>query len=431
MRVDDLILISVDDHVVEPPDLFLGRLPKRFEDSAPRVIRNDDGTDAWLYDDKKIANLALNAVVGRPPAEYGIEPTSFDDLRPGCYDVHERVKDMSANGVLAGMNFPSFPRYCGQIFANSAATDPELALAVLQAYNDWHIEGWCGEYPDRLIPLCLPPIWDPELMAAEVRRVVRKGCHAITFSMNPYRLGLPSLHSDHWDPFWAACDESDVVVCMHIGSGSYEMVTSPDAPIDVKFACTAVSIYPTAADLVWSPIFQKFGNLKIALSEGGIGWVPYFLERIDYVHEHHGAWTGQQLRRKPSEVFLERIVTCFIDDAAGVANLASMNPEMVTWECDYPHSDSTWPTSPERLNKSLGALPDGDVKNISHLNVMRTFSFDPFATRDPDRCTVSALRSEVTGHDTSTLSRAKSKKRAERPTTVAEINEMRAAGNLL
>jgi predicted TIM-barrel fold metal-dependent hydrolase len=209
------------------------------------------------------------------------------------------------------------------------------------------------------------------------------------------------------------------------------MVTSPDAPIDVKFACTAVSIYPTAADLVWSPIFQKFGNLKVALSEGGIGWVPYFLERIDYVHEHHGAWTGQQLRRKPSEVFLERIVTCFIDDAAGVANLASMNPEMVTWECDYPHSDSTWPTSPERLNKSLGALPDGDVKNISHLNAMRTFSFDPFATRDPDRCTVSALRSEVTGHDTSTLSRAKSKKRAERPTTVAEINEMRAAGNLL
>jgi hypothetical protein len=211
MRTEDLILVSVDDHVVEPPDMFDGRVPAKYQDLAPKMIRKDDGTDVWIYDGNEIPNIGLNAVVGRPPDEYGIEPTSLEDMRPGCFDINERVRDMNANGVLGSMCFPSFPQFCGQLFARTE--DKDMALAMLRAYNDWHIDGWCGQAPGRFIPLSIPPIWDPELMAAEVRRVAAKGSHAVTFSENPSKLGWPSFHSDHWDPFWRACEEEGTVVC--------------------------------------------------------------------------------------------------------------------------------------------------------------------------------------------------------------------------
>jgi len=406
MNLEDLILVSVDDHVVEPADLFVGRMPKRFADDAPRVIHNDDGTDVWVYQGVTVPYLGLNAVAGRPPEEYHMEPSSYDEFRPGCYDVHERIKDMSANGVLGSLNFPSFPRFCGQLFTEAATEDRELALAVIQAYNDWHIEGWCGAYPDRFIPMAIMPLWDPELMATEIHRVADLGCHAVAFSMNPYRLGLPSLHSDHWDPFWRACEAREIVVCMHIGSGSFEVVTSPDAPFDVRITCSGINIYPTAADLVWSPIFRKFDGLKVALSEGGIGWIPYFLERADYTYKHHRGWTGQDLGDKlPSDVFKEHVIPCFIDDQFGAQHLEWMNPDMVTWECDYPHSDTTWPQSPETLAESIRGLSDDLVANITHRNAMRLFHFDPFAIRASERCTVGALRAEVAGHDISVVSR--------------------------
>src|SRR6187402_520220 len=119
MDIADMILVSVDDHVVEPPDLFDRHLPDRWHDVAPRVVQKDDGTDVWAYDGREIPNIGLNAVAGRPREEYGMEPTSFAEIREGCYDIHERVRDMDANGVIGSMCFPSFPNLCGQLFARS------------------------------------------------------------------------------------------------------------------------------------------------------------------------------------------------------------------------------------------------------------------------------------------------------------------------
>ena len=230
MNINDMVLVSVDDHVVEPPDLFEGRLPAKYADLAPQFVTRADGTNAWVYEGDEIPNVALNAVAGRPPEEYGMEPTSFAEIRAGCYDIDERVKDMDANGVLGSLCFPSFPQFCGQLFARTE--DKDVALAMVQAYNDWHIDEWCGTHPGRFIPCSLPAIWDPEVLAAEVRRTARKGAHAVTFSENPSKLGWPSFHTDHWDPFWQACGDEGVVVCLHIGSSSQLVITSPDAPID-------------------------------------------------------------------------------------------------------------------------------------------------------------------------------------------------------
>ena len=420
MNIDELILVSVDDHVVEPPDMFKGHVSAKYRDRAPKVVTKEDGTDAWVFEGQEATNVGLNAVAGRPPDEYGIEPTRFSEMRPGCFDIHERIRDMNANGVLASMNFPSYPQFCGQYFAR--AEDKDLAIGVLQAYNDWHIDEWCGTYPGRMIPLALPPIWDPLLMADEVRRVARKGCHAVTFSENPEKLGYPSMHNAHWDPFWQACSDEHTVVCLHIGSSSQVVVTSIEAPVDTLITLQPINIVQAAADVLWSPVLRKFPDLIIALSEGGIGWIPYFLERVDHVYRHHRAWTHQSFGDKlPSEVFLERIVTCFIDDAFGVRNRDRLNLEMITWECDYPHSDSSWPVSPETLGAYLGGVPDDEVAKITHENALRLFSSDPFAHVPRDQATVGALRARALDVDLGYRSSARLKKEGEALVSVLSL----------
>src|SRR5680860_1908518 len=134
MNIDEMIFVSVDDHVVEPPTMFEGRVPAKYADRAPRVEQTDDGDDVWVFEGSRIPNIGLNAVAGRPKDEYGVDPTAFDEMRPGCFDIHERVKDMSAGGVLACMCFPSFPSFSGRLFLG--CEDKDLALAMVQAYND-------------------------------------------------------------------------------------------------------------------------------------------------------------------------------------------------------------------------------------------------------------------------------------------------------
>jgi predicted TIM-barrel fold metal-dependent hydrolase len=399
MDTNDLILVSVDDHVVEPPEMWEGRLPAKYADAAPKLVTKPDGVDVWAFEGQELPNIGLNAVAGRPAAEYGIDPTSFADMRHGCWDIHDRIRDMDANGVLGSLCFPSMPGFCGQLW--SRVEDKDLARALLQGYNDWHIDGWCGAYPGRFIPLALPALWDPEEMAAEVRRTAAKGCHAVTFSENPEKLGYPSFHSDHWDPFWQACSDEGTVVCLHIGSSSQLVITSVEAPINVMITLQPMNIVQAAADLLWSRVLQKFPALRIAMSEGGIGWIPYFLERCDYVYKHHREWTGTDLGMLPSELFNERIITCFIDDAAGLEQRHHLNLDHITWECDYPHSDSTWPRSPEVLARTLTGIPADEVNKITHQNAMRLFSYDPFSHIPAAEATVAALRAKAGGVDVS------------------------------
>ncbi len=425
MGAEDLILISTDDHVVEPPGMFDKHLPARWRDRAPQLVRRPDGSDVWMFDGKPIINVALNAVVGRPPEEYGMEPTSFEQIRRGTWDVDARIGEMNANGVLASLCFPSFPGLCGATIA--ACQDRELALAVLRAYNDWHVDEWCGSHPGRFIPLGLLPLWDPQEMANEVRRLARKGCRAVSFTESPQTHGLPTFHSNHWDPFFTACNDEGTVVCIHIGSGAGMHFTSMDAPVDVMITTSPIAIVNCAADLLWSPILRRFPDIRIALSEGGIGWIPYFLERADYVHAHHHQWTHQDFGGKlPSEVWREHIISCFIDDSIGVQNRAAVGIDTITWECDYPHSDTSWPRSPERLWAQLEAADcsDEDIAKITHRNVMRFFSFDPFKHRSPERCTARALRAESPDVDLAVRSVRGSKPPTEdstRPVTSGDI----------
>jgi predicted TIM-barrel fold metal-dependent hydrolase len=398
---DDMILISVDDHTVEPPDMFKNHLPKKYADDAPRLVHNADGSDCWQFRDTVIPNVALNAVAGRPKEEYGLEPQGLDEIRPGCYNVDERIKDMNAGGILASICFPSFPGFAGRLFATE---DPEFSVALVQAYNDWHIDEWCGAYPARFIPMAIPVIWDAEECAKEVRRVAKKGVHALTFTENPAAMGYPSFHNEYWNPLWKALCDTNTVMNVHIGSSGRLAITAPDAPMDVMITLQPMNIVQAAADLLWSRPIKEYPDLKVALSEGGTGWIPYFLERADRTYEMHSTWTHQDFKGKlPSEVFREHFLTCFISDKVGVALRNMIGIDNICWEADYPHSDSMWPGAPEELWDvlSLNNVPDDEIKKMAYQNAMRWYSFDPFSHITEAQATVGALRKAAEGHDVS------------------------------
>ena len=166
-------LISVDDHVLEPPDLWTSRLPAKYHEQAPHLILDDTGGHVWAYEDLRERVSGLAAVAGTNKDTWTIGSTNYDDMRPGYYDSVARIADLDEAGILASMCFPSFARFCGQAFWE--AKDKDLALLCVRAYNDWMVEQWCGSAPGRYIPLIIIPLWDPQEAATEIRRNAARG----------------------------------------------------------------------------------------------------------------------------------------------------------------------------------------------------------------------------------------------------------------
>ncbi|MCB0997631.1 MAG: amidohydrolase [Acidimicrobiales bacterium] len=417
MNVDDLILFSVDDHVIEPPDMFDDHVPAKYADAAPKVVRDDNGMENWVFQGIVAGSMGLNAVVSWPKDEWGFNPTTFAEMRPGCYDVHERIRDMNRNGILGSMNFPTFAGFSARTFLE--ASDKETSLVMLQAYNDWHIDEWCAAYPERLYPIGLVPLWDMDLMAAEVRRLADKGCRTISLPELPYIQNLPSFHSDVWDPVFTACCDTGVVVNLHIGIGYEALRLSPDAPIDhLPILATQVSAL-AATDFLFGPAYRKYPDLKVAYAEGGIGWIPFFLDRCDRHYENQ-QWSDQDFGGKlPSEVFREHTLACFVTDPTSLKLADDIGIGNIAWECDYPHSDCLWPDAPEKLHAETAAagLSDEQINRITWQNAAEFFGIDPFANISQADATVGALRALSPDVETDIVSRSEWRRRYESVST--------------
>ena len=391
MNKDDLILVSVDDHICEPPHMFDAHVPEKYKELAPKVIE-EDGKHQWVYFDKPGRDLGLNAVAGKPREMFNIDAFRYEDMRPGCYDVHERVRDMNAGGQLAGLNFPNFTGFSGQVL--NQGPDKDINLVMIKAYNDWHVDEWCGSYPGRFIPCGILPLYDVEEAAKEVRRLADKGCHAVTFSENPEALSMPSIHSGYWDPLFAAASDTSTVLCCHVGSSSKSPPAASDAPAAVKMNISSTMSIYTLVDLLWADFWGKFPDLKFSLTEGDVGWIPYFLWRAEHVKDRHSGWMLEDAHKNPREVFEKHILCCFINDGISVKLLDEFNLDNLCWESDYPHSDGTWPNAPERAGELFAGVDDEIVNRITHENAMRHYSFDPFAHRSKEQSTAAALRAE-------------------------------------
>jgi len=392
MQLNDMIMISVDDHIIEPPDLFMGRMPAKFAGQEPRVARFENGDERWLMEGKKIASVGPSAVAGRNKAEMGVEPMRYAQIRKGCWDIDARIDDMNVNGVFASLNFSSMPGFAGERFF--VGQDKELMLVLLKAYNDWHLEDWAGTHPGRMIPMALLPLWDIDLAVAEDERMARRGVNVVTFPEQPIAYGFPSIHSGHWDRLFAAITAQDMTVTIHIGtSGGTAQPPSLDSPADVGNTLINIQIVEPVADLLFSPILRKNPTLRIAMSEGCMGWVPFLKERADAAYRNHKFWTHQDLGGMlPSELLERHFLFCFHEDNFGLRIRHEIGITQIAWECDFPHCDSTWPRSPEQLWESVHDFPKEEIDLITHGNAIRFLKWDAFRHTPRDAATVGALR---------------------------------------
>ena len=390
-------IISVDDHVIEPPTLWQERLPAKYRDVGPRVVRKrgqmkfaggalkfEESPDApvvdlWIYDDLVWPIPRGMAQVGHLD-EMSAGSVNYDDIALGCWQQGPRLEDLAANHTDGSISFPSFPRFCGQTF--SERKDKDLALLCVQAYNDWMIDEWCaGAGASILIPLTLIPLWDPQLAAVEVRRCAAKGSFAVAFSENPVPLGLPSIHGPHWDPFLEACEETQTVINMHIGSSSQMAITAPDAPLEAGMALTAENSVHAFVDWLTSGVFARRPRLKAALSEGQVGWMPFMMERLDSVWERshfYGNRLREALPEPPSSYIAGHLYGCVFDDVEGLIRRDVIGMGQIMFETDYPHSDSTFPHSREAAEKviQMAGLSEKEAYQLLRGNAIECFGLE-------------------------------------------------------
>ena len=330
----------------------------------------------WHYEGVVAPLMVVQAAVGFEELDFGV--TTFDEIRTGAWKQKERLADMDVCDVEAALCFPNtIPRFCGQTFYEQ--DDKELGLECVRAYNDWIIDEWsAGEGKGRLLPVTLVPLWDAELAAAEVRRCAGKGSFAVTFPENPVPLGLPSIHDrkKFWDPFFTACEETETVVCMHIGSSSKMPSTSPDAPFIVSSTLTFQNAMGSLVDYLFSGTLERFPTLTIAYSEGQVGWMPYVLERADKLWaERSDNAFGTSLKSAPSTFVPGRIFGCIFDDETGLKNRDAVGMDQICFETDYPHADSTFPESREVLDRicAEAGLNDEEAYKLTRGNAIRAF----------------------------------------------------------
>ena len=389
-------IVSVDDHVVEPAHLWQAWLPERLRERGPHIERHGLGAlkmvgpavyeyeldddappcDIWFYEGQMYPHKRHVAAVGFDRDDMSLSPITYDEMRAGCYDPKARLEDMDINWVEASLSFPTFPRFCGQTFLE--AEDRELAMACVLAYNDWMVEEWCGDSGGRLIPLPIIPMWDAGAAAAEVRRNAARGARAVCFSEIPPHLGLPSVHSGYWDPFFAACAETATTVCMHIGSSSKMPATSADAPPAVQATLSFGNAMSSLTDFLFSGVLVRFPTLKLAYSEGQIGWIPYILERADTVWLEHRAWGGVRdiIPEKPSSYYYRQVFGCFFRDHHGIVSIDEVGRDNTTFETDYPHTDSTWPHTKQVAQEMFAALDDETIYKLVRGNAIRMLELE-------------------------------------------------------
>jgi predicted TIM-barrel fold metal-dependent hydrolase len=415
MQVNDMIMVSIDDHIVEPPDVFEKHMPAKYLDQAPKVVQKDDGSHRWLFQGREIGTLALGATATWPIEERNSDPSSYAEMRPSAYDIDARIEDMSAGGVLTGMPFPTFCGFSGNHLAQGA--DEDLTAMAFSAYNDWMIDDWCMKYPGRFMPLAIAPVRNPDNMVKEIHRVAKKGVTAISLPEVPDATGLPSIYSGAWDPVFKALVDTDTVMCFHIGGGYKALMRPPEAPDYLHVLLAPMMSIVCMTDLFAAGVFRRFPDLKVAVSEGGIGWVPFFLDRMDRIIVTQ-SWTGFEADsrgRTPTEVWRDQFLGCFISDPAGLALRDRIGIDNISWEADYPHADTPWPTGPEDLLMECtnAGMTDAEIDKVSHQNALRFMRYDPFQHIPEDQATVGALRALAPDVDTSETSKEEYRRRWE------------------
>jgi predicted TIM-barrel fold metal-dependent hydrolase len=398
--------ISVDDHIVEPPDLWTARLPERYRDRGPRVRRikarvvggtpggfikveeapedpSSQWADVWTYEDFAGAIPSGMMQVHNLRNIHFHSLTTYDDVPAGCWQQEARLRDMDENSCEASLTFPTVPRFCGQTFLERV--DKDVALASVRVYNDWVLDEWCsGPGRGRLLPMTLVPLWDPDLAASETRRCATKGSCSIAFTECPPWLGLPSIFSGYWDPLWRACEDTGTVVNMHIGSSSkFGEPRGDDVPAFVGKSMSFQNALLCMGDWLASGLLERYKTIKIVMSEGQVGWMPFVAGRFDNEWELAELWEPdlhERVPNLPSTYIRGRIYGCIFDDLVGLKLRDEIGMTQIMWENDYPHGDTSFPHSRQMAEKLIAAagLSEYETWQLLRGNAIECYGLDRY-----------------------------------------------------
>ena len=352
-------IVSADSHVNPAKDLWTRDAPAALKDRAPRVESGPMG-DFWVTDSQVSGAIGLDSSAGRKPEEYKPSGLTYKEMRPGAYDPTARLEDMDLDGVDAEVLYFGGP-------VTQYAADPVLRGYVVQRYNDWMLE-LSKAAPRRLIGLAHIPLLDLDEAQRELRRVATMGLKGFHIDPFPDERGGKALWDEAYEPFWSLVEETRLPMSFHIVGPRKANVTetfmNPTPGIKETFIAIApISICETVSTLVFTGILAKHPRLRFVLVECGIGWIPYFLERMDQTFNKHRFWTKSILTEKPSSYWYRQGYATFIQDLAGVAERHRAGLKNIMWSTDYPHSDSTWPKSREALAEHFKDVP-GDERAL-------------------------------------------------------------------
>ncbi len=332
----DELLFSSDSHVMEPADTLVSRVSQAMRDRAPRFPELKVGEGFQTH--------------------------------PGGSDPKARLKEMAVDGVSAEVLYPT---YALSLFSEE---DPRLQEECCRAYNDWLIE-YCQVDLDRLVGVPMIATYDMDHAVAELRRCKDAGLRgALIWQVPPKEMAFTT---DHYEHFWAAAQEMEMPVSVHILTGFGYVKTRYDrkgleryrGSVNLKLA----EITDSLLDIIFSGVLERYPRLRVVLVENEIGWLPYVLEQWDYYFDRHRPTEPLTIDKLPTEYFNRQVFATFFNDAVGARNLTWWGADNCMWSNDFPHANSTWPHSRDVVARDLGHLPDDVRAKLLRDNVARLY----------------------------------------------------------
>ena len=366
-------LIDADSHVAEPAAVWREYADPAIRDRVIQLRRSPQGRDELWIDGRNLAtpnlNVAATCIPGAMSDPEKARAVTWDDLLPGSYDPHARIVDMDSEGIDATFLYPTLWLLYGDI------SDPEVAAASCRAYNDW-IADFCKPYPERLFAVAPLPLQSVEGALAEMRRAVEKlGFRAVFIRPNPFN--RRKLNDPAYDPLWRQASDMDVPVAIHGSFGTRMPSLGADRyghdPFSFHMICHPFEMQAACMDIVCGGVLEKFRRLRVGFLESGVGWLGYWLDRMDGHYEKMRPYVPW-LKRKPSEYFLER---CFVSVDPEERTLAAMvglgADRCILWGSDYPHFDCTFPGLVEEVTEVCSTLPEVSRRRILEENTARFY----------------------------------------------------------
>lgn len=362
--------VSADSHVVEPGDLWVKRMDKRYRDSAPRTEARADG-DYYIIEGLDDFPVSLEGASMEDKIKGEINKGSGyrqSDTRPGAWDPLARRADMDLDNLRAEVVYPGL---FGLQF--SYVPDPAYRLACMQVYNDWLSE-FCSAMPDRLAGAALLPMGGPiEWTIKEAERAAKKGLR--TFLI-PARNEERPYRSPEYNPLWEALQEIGLPVGTHAGTGTKETLPAKFRRMGVGPAVTDSKItMPMQAmvDLIWAGVPQRYPKLNFVIVEGGIGWIASVLRFMDHWWTDHHRWMKPALEEPPSFYFKRQFWATFEDDRPGLLTRELIGVDRLMWGSDYPHTEGTFPHSREQVAKDFAGIPEQETRMMVSDNAARLY----------------------------------------------------------